>query len=154
MYIAGIVIFLFGLILGFIYKHIPLTIFLNPTAIFILLFSLFGVLTATRGFRVLVRGFKAAMSPYAVISEDDRGRAASLFRLLSKTTALAMALITLIGFISAMGNIEDTQAMAEALAAAIMGAVIGLFLIAAVFEPAVAILKRRQDEERRRKAKN
>jgi len=133
---------------GDVYNFINL-----PTILFIIV-PLVGILTATRSFKVFGVGFKAIVFSKEPISEEMRGKAASLFRFLSKSTALIAALMVLICIINMLMNIDFNDPaviphIGTNVAASLVSMVYGVILIAAVFEPIVFILKKRQDKERK-----
>lgn len=112
-----------------------------------------AVLTATQSFKVFYAGLRAVAFPKTEISEEMRGRAASLFRLLSKTAAMAAAISTLIGFLFILGEMDfEDVAIASKIARNIYVSLISplyaLLLIVAVFEPVVFILKKRHPGRR------
>ena len=154
MYLLGIVIFLLGISSAAVLKGFPVQILWNPAAIILHLTSIVAVLTATNGFSAFWHGLKAAILPNADISDDMRGRAASLFRLLSKTAILVSLLGLFIAVMSMLAQLDDASMVGHTLANALLMPLYGLFLIAAVFEPAVVVLKKRQSPERRIKQKD
>lgn len=153
MFLIGIAIFVLGYFMTIFFKGLSVQVLLNPSAITLHLFAIAGVLTATQSFKVFWYGLQAAVFPKKVIGDEVRGRAASLFRLLSKTAILTSVIGLFTGAISALSNFSDPEALGHALAAALTAPFWGMALIAAVFEPIVFILKKRQDAERKSKPK-
>jgi flagellar motor component MotA len=147
MYLIGIALYLIGFLSAMYLKGVALTALIVPSAIILQLFALIAVLTGTQGFEAFAHGLRAAAFPRKTITEDMRGKAASLFRLLSKTTALAAALGALLGCVEMLSGLNDPEAMGHGLAAALVSPLLGVLLIAAVFEPAVVILKKRHGKE-------
>ena len=155
-YLLGLAIFLvsFGLTVTVLGGDI--SYYLNIPTLLIIIVPLAAILTATQNFKIFGAGFKAAIFPNEQISEDLRGKAASLFRFLSKTTALVAALGTMISFLNMLMNLNfddpyAIQNLGANIAAALVSIAYGLVLIAAVFEPIVIILKKRSDKDRERK---
>jgi transcriptional regulator with XRE-family HTH domain len=64
------------------------------------------VLTVTRSFRTFGTGFQAALFPKKEITDGLKKQAASLFRLLSVTSALSGIIMTLIGITNMLYSIE------------------------------------------------
>jgi len=123
--------------------------YINFPSFMMILVPLLAVLTITRSYRVFWGGLRAAFSPKKEVPEDLRLQAASLFRLLS-ITALLAALISMliccinIGFGMDFSNTEELlSTLAVNLAATVIPLYCALFLIAAVFEPVVFMLKRK-----------
>ena len=92
--------------------------------------------------------------PKKPITEELRVQAASLFRLLSKATAIISALGFLISLFNLLTGLDYSSPDYRCLfgpniAAASLIFTYGLFLIAAVFEPVVFNLKKRRDTERK-----
>ncbi|MCL2580764.1 MAG: hypothetical protein FWE32_12175 [Oscillospiraceae bacterium] len=120
----------------------------------IILLPLVGVLAATCSFDVFYRGLRAVVFPKEEISEVLRGQAATLFRFLSKITMLAMLAGFLVGLINmllhlALNHPWGIMFIGTNIAFVLTTLFHGIFWIAAVFEPAVFILKKRQTKERR-----
>ena len=117
-----------------------------PTLLFIAL-PLLAVLTITRSFKLFAIGFKAALFPKRKIDEVVRANAARLYRLLSKTTALAVLLNIIISTVNVlMGmNFEDPAAMMALLANIATILIIVVYaagFIMFVFETIAYILRR------------
>jgi len=113
-----------------------------------LIIPMLAVLTITRSFRVFGTGFKAALFPKKEISDELRKQAASLFRLLSKTTILSGVIMTMIFLTNiAFGiNYNDPELVANLImniAICMMTILYSLFLIVFIFEPIVYILQNR-----------
>jgi len=124
-----------------------------PTLLIIVV-PLLGILTATKSFKVFSGGFKAVLNPYRPLSKDLRGQAASLFRLLSKSTAIVSAIGFLISFINMSLGMDfsypDMRSVIFGnIAAALVAPMYGMVLIAGLFEPVVFNLKKRCDTERK-----
>ena len=70
-----------------------------PTWLSIII-PILAVLTITRSFKIFSSGFRAALFPKREISENEKKQAASLFRLLSKTTILVGIILLIIGLVN------------------------------------------------------
>ena len=154
MFILGFVIFMISAFLTVILLAGNWTYFINLATMLMVLIPLAAVMTATKSFKVFYCGLKAMVFPKAPITEELRGQAASLFRLLSKSTAIISAFGFLISIINLLLGMDysypDIQdAIARNIGAALVIFVYGLFLIVAVFEPVVFNLKKRRDTERK-----
>ncbi|MCL2249082.1 MAG: helix-turn-helix domain-containing protein [Oscillospiraceae bacterium] len=117
-----------------------------PTLMFIVL-PLLAVLTITRSFKLFSIGFKTALFPKRKVDEIIRANAARLYRLLSKTTALATLLNIIISAVNVlMGmSFEDPAAMMALranVATILIIVVYAAGLIMFVFEPIAYILRR------------
>lgn len=158
MFLLGLVImlFCFGFFMvydgtGFIWGS--LFNFIDWASFTIIVGALVAVLTATQSFKVFYAGIRAAILPKEEISEEMRGRAASLFRLLSKTAAMAAAigmLICLLNILYMMNFSEVGMAsiLAQNIAVSTITPLYALLLIVSVFEPVVYILKKRHTGKR------
>ena len=157
MFILGFVIFLIICIITVVFLGGWIAYFLNIPSLLIILLPLVAVLTATRSFKVFAGGLKAVMQPQAPLPEELRGQAASLFRLLSKTTALAAGIGFLICTINMLMGLmgidfshpEIRSKLAGNIAANLVLPLYALILIAAFFEPVVFNLKKRRDTTRK-----
>ena len=154
MFILGFIIFLIISSLNAVLLGGSITDFLNIPSLLIILLPLVAVMTATRSFKVFAGGLKAVMQPLAPLPEELRGQAASLFRLLSKTTALAAGIGFLICMINMLMGIdfsypEIRNELAGNIAANLVLPLYALILIAAIFEPVVFNLKKRRDTTRK-----
>lgn len=152
MFLSGLAIMLFCIVFSMIFgKADPMAsiaFFIDLPSLLIIIGPLVAVLTATQSFKVFCAGLRAAVFPKAEISEEMRGRAASLFRLLSKTAAMAAAIGTLIGLLFILGELDfEDVAIASKIArnvyVSLISPLYALLLIIAVFEPVVFILKKR-----------
>jgi flagellar motor component MotA len=144
MFILGLAIFLFGFTFFIVWMGGDLLMYLDPPSLLVIAVPLLAVLTATKSFKVFYGGLKAMVQPKEPLSEELRGQASSLYRLLSKTTALASGIGVLIAAIIIVVNIGDPFMMGKGIAVAIISVLYGLILIAAVFEPVVFNLKKRR----------
>jgi len=112
-----------------------------------IIIPLLAVLTITRSFKMFGTGFKAALFPKKEISDGLRNQAASLFRLLTKTTAISGAIMTLIPIMNMLYGLDfsgenATHHMAVNIAVSMVTLLYSLLLIIFVFEPIVYILKK------------
>jgi flagellar motor component MotA len=153
-YLLGLAVFLFGVILGAMLLQSNLWNFMDLPSFILLIIPLAGVLTATQNWKIFGVGFKAAVLPKSNISEDMRGKAASLFRFLSKITVLVMVITVLVCWINILMGLDFADAdiinvLGINIAASLITVFYGLILIAAVFEPIVIILKKRGEKERK-----
>ena len=152
MFLLGFAIFLFGGI--FMAAQVGgVRNLLDLYSLAAILVPLAAVLTATRSFKVLYGGLRAAIFTKEPLDDNLRGQAASLFRMLSKTTALASVIGFLLNVFLILTNMdangsETLRIFGWNLGVAIRIPLYGLFFIAAVFEPIVFILKKRQSERR------
>ena len=154
MFILGFTIFLISTVLTEIILGGSWTNFVNLPTLLMILIPLAAVMTATKSFKIFYYGLKAVILPKKPITEELRGQAASLFRLLSKSTAIISALGCLISLLNMLLGLDYTDpgsryAIGANIAAALLIFVYGLFFIVAVFEPAVFNLKKRRDTERK-----
>ena len=151
-YLLGLAIFLFSVGSTIFILGGDLLYFLNLPTWLIIFVPLVGILTATQSFKVFGAGIKAVILPQQAISEDLRGKAASLFRFLSKVTALTSGIMVLICFVNILMNIDFSYpdaiyGLGINIAASLISLVYAFVLIAAVFEPIVFILKKRQNQK-------
>ena len=125
------------------------TDFIQLPSLLILIIPLVAVLTATKSFKVFYGGLKAVVLPKEPITEELRGQAASLFRSLSKATAMISGIGVLISLMNMLMGLDFSEPnainmMGSNIAAALVVMLYGLLLIVAVFEPVVFNLKKRQ----------
>jgi hypothetical protein len=149
MFILGVAIYLtcFGLIIGVLGGSI--SYFINVPSLLMIVIPLTGTLAATRSFKVFYGGLKAVILPNQPLSEEVRGQAASLFRLLSKVTALVMGLDILVSLMIILMNFnwEDPNTinmLGINIAYSLVVMAYAFLLIAAVFEPVVFNMKKRR----------
>ena len=153
MFKLGLAIFLFTVIIGTVTLGGHVTHIIDLASMLMFVLPLFAVLLATGSLRTFIDGLRAVLNPREPCTEELRGQAASLFRFLSRITAMLSGLWVLIplmtiGFgidLSYIGLIgELIGALAVNFAAILIAPVYGLILITAIFEPAVFILKKRR----------
>ena len=154
MFILGFAIFLVSLAATVPILGGNLMDFLNIPSLLIIAVPLVGILIATKSFKVFGGGLKAVINPFRPLSEDLRGQAASLFRLLSKATAIIVALGFMICIINLLMGIDlsgpDFRSNVKGnFAATLIIPFYGLILIGGLFEPIVFNLKKRRDTERK-----
>ncbi|MDR2088119.1 MAG: MotA/TolQ/ExbB proton channel family protein [Clostridiales Family XIII bacterium] len=147
MYLTGIAAFLLSFLLVFALKGVNLTAFLNPAALFAVLFLVISTLIATSNFKLFLRGVNAVLSRKYFLPEADRQKAAELFRLLSKVSIIAGVFGILVGAIAMLGNMSDMEAMGHALVAALIAPLNGIIAALAIFEPAAFILRNRDETD-------
>jgi flagellar motor component MotA len=148
MLLVGLAIILLSFGVCIILLGGDLRYFIDIASMLAILLPLAGVLVATGSFKVFLAGLRAVIFPKEEISEEMRGRAASLFRLLSKTTAMIAGVSVLICLVNVLFNLDvfhpgSVRALGINIAAAMISLIYGLLLIVAVFEPVVFILKKR-----------
>ena len=154
MFILGFAIFLVSTFGTAIFLGGNWINFISLPTLLMILVPLVAVLTATKSFKVFYYGLKAMVVPKIPITEELRGQAASLFRQLSKATAIISALGFLISLTNMLTGLDYSspdfqRLLGPNIAAASLIFVYGLFLIVAVFEPVVFNLKKRRDTERK-----
>ena len=154
MFLLGFAIFLISMILTVILLGGAFLDFVNLPSLLFIVVPLLGVLTATKSLKVFFGGLKVVINPYRPLPEELRGQAASLFRLLSKTTAIVVALVFLISLIILLVSLDFTDpnignTFRGNIAAALITPFYGMLLIVAFFEPVVFILKKRRDTEKK-----
>jgi len=116
-----------------------------------IIIPILAVLTITRSFKTFGTGFKAALFPKKEIENELKQQAASLFRLLSKTTIISGIIMSLIGFTNMLRGIDfyNEQAVenfAANLAVLLVIILYSLFLVVFIFEPVVYILKKNKQQ--------
>ena len=154
MFVLGFVIFLLSVFLGAIILGGSLLDFINLPSLVLIIGPLVGVLIATKSFGVFIGGMKVVINPYRPLTEELRGQAASLFRLLSKTTALTSAIFLVVSFVNLCLGLDFSSEFAQRhflvnIAALLIMPLYGMILIAGLFEPVVFNLKKRRDTERK-----
>ena len=154
MFILGFAIFLICTFLTVIVLGGDWTSFINLPTLLMIFIPLAAVMTATKSFKIFYYGLKAMIFPKKPITEELRGQAASLFRLLSKATAIVSTIGFLISIINMLMGMDYSFpdlhfTIGAKIAAALLIYVYALFLIVAVFEPVVFNLKKRRDTERK-----
>ena len=128
--------------------------FVDPSSFFMIIVPLAAILFATGSFKTFGGGLMAAVLPNKPIPEELRGQAASLFRFLSKVTAMLMGIMTIIGFMNILLNLDLSDpnainAIGMSISSTLISSFYGLILIAVVFEPVVFILKKRHEPKRK-----
>ena len=111
---------------------------------------LLAVLTITRSFKLFGSGFRAALFPKREISNEDKQQAASLFRLLSKTTIMVSIIILIISLVNLGFGIDYSssdfmEGLFTNIAVSFLTPLYSLCAIVFIFEPIVYILKKRTD---------
>ena len=112
-----------------------------------LVIPILAVLTITRSFKTFGTGFRAALFPKKEIDDGLKAQAASLFRLLSKTTIISGIIMSMIGFMNMLLGIDfynehAIENFAVNFSVNMLTILYSLFLIVFIFEPIVYILKK------------
>lgn len=148
MFLIGFAIVLFSFAFCTIMLNGDLNTFIDIPSLIVILVPVIGVLVATQSHRVFFAGLRAAILPKEEITEEMRGQAATLFRLLSKVAMLSGAIGALVSCINMLMSLDFSSPGAWAafnvnLATALMTLLYGLLFAIAVCEPVVFILKKR-----------
>ena len=150
LFIYGFAIVLVGLLVGAAMLGGALMDYVNLPSFLIVTIPLLGILTATNSFKVFYIGVKAVLLPKKAIPEELLGQAVSLFRLLSRSTAIVSAIGFLICLVNILFNLdfENPNAISHIganIAAALSTPLYGLTLIVALLGPIVFNLNKRND---------
>lgn len=124
------------------FKGVPFSMYLNPAAISVVLLTIAGLIVATSNFKTFISGLNAVLSPKYVISDEEREKAAHLFRLLSKGVVVTSIATFFIGLIAGFSHFWDPSLMVHAFAAALVSPIISIMVSLAFFEPAVCVLRK------------
>ncbi len=146
MYLVGVGVSLFGLVICMIFKGTNISIFLNPGVFIIFLGILMGVVVATSSYKTLIVGLNSAISKGYAITEAEKKRAIGLFHLLSKTSIYVGIMSGILGTINAFSYLQDKEIFSHAMLTSMVGLITGIFLAVAFFEPVAFILKYRRGE--------
>jgi flagellar motor component MotA len=151
-FILGFLIFFLSFSFTIINLNGNLVDFIDLPSIITILVPLAAILTATQSFKIFGAGFKAALFPKKEIADNLRGKAAALFRLLSKIMAAVSVMGTLIGWLNALLNLDfaDPDALNQIgmnTAYSLVTLYYGLIFIA-LFESVVFILKKQVSREK------
>ena len=146
--ILALIMVMVGIWLSFAMLGTSISRFIDLPSIVLLLFPLIFVLTITRSYKFFYLGFRALIFPKIQITEEQREQTISLFRLMSKTAAIAAAIITITAFVSlCVGlNISDPELifnLIRNIAVFLIVPLYSLIMILVVFEPIVFILKKK-----------
>lgn len=122
--------------------------FLDVPSWVAMLIPIVAILTVTRSYKVFANGFRIALFPKKEATNEDCKQAASLFRLLSKTAALASVIIFFISLTNMLMKIDyQSELLLDMLginfATALLVPLYNIFLITFIFEPIVYILKKK-----------
>ena len=152
MFISGLAIFLVFSGLTITFTGGSLMDFISLPSLLMLVIPLVALMTATKSFKIFYGGLKAVVMPKTSITEQLRGQAASLFRFLSKSTAMISGIMILLNIVGMLMGIDfmDQHAAnntARNTATAFIVLIYGLLLIVAVFEPVVFNLKKRHEKK-------
>ena len=124
--------------------------FIIPSMLMILIPLLF-ILTITRCYKVFSIGLRAAFFPRNEISDEMRKYAISLYRLLSKTAAIAAGISVFIAMVIILmntnfaGGMEMINTIGSNILFAIVSPLYSLLLIAFIFKPVIFILKKNKN---------
>ena len=151
MFILGFAIFLIGVGITITLHGGYLMDYVDLPSLLIIFVPLLAFLTATKSFKVFCAGLRAVILPKTPITEELRDQSVTLFRLLSKTTAIASAIGVLINLLNILMNLDfitpdAINRLGRNIAAALVTMFYGLVLIVGVFEPIVFNLKKQRND--------
>ena len=142
--ITALVVFLLGSILITVGMGGSIAAYIHMPSLVTVFIPLLVVLIFTRSFKVFFAGLRAVIFSKKEIDEEFRVKAASLFRLLSKTAVLAAIISLLIGLISLpIQYAPDIATAFTYLQVALVAPLYSIFMIAFLFEPIVFLLKKK-----------
>ena len=149
MFVLGFIIVLLALAVFSVFLGGNIRMIIDLPSLIIIIIPLLGVLFATKSFHVFYEGMKAIILPKAKISDKLRDQAVLLFRMLSKATAAISAAGFIICLLNILFSLDMTDPNAintigSNIAAGLTTPMYGLTLIAALFEPAFFVLKKRK----------
>lgn len=148
MFLIGCAVVVFGMVFAIILLDGSAYNLIDVPSLVILLCAVLGVLTATKSFQVFYAGLRAAVLPQEEITSEMRGRAATLFRLLSKTVAI-VAVIAVLACARNLLYLWDFSTLGGAanvgvnLYSSLMAPFYAMLFTTALFEPVVFVLKKR-----------
>ena len=145
--IIALCIFLLGTAFTIMMLGGSLPDFINLPSLFVIFLMNVVVLTITRSFKLFAVGLKAALFPRKIVSDDVREQAASLYRLLSKTTVLGAVVSTLISLTNMLMSLDfadpgSINKLGGNAAAALISSLYGMLLIILIIEPVIYMLKK------------
>ena len=122
--------------------------FIDLPSLFLLLLPMIFILTITRSYKLFYLGLRTLIFPRRQISEEQRVQAISLFRLMSKTVAIAMGIITLTSIVSLclyldFTSVDFMENLMRNIAVLLIVPLYSLIMILVIFEPVVFILKKK-----------
>ena len=146
--ILALIMVMVGIWLSFAMLGTSISRFIDLPSIVLLLFPLIFVLTITRSYKFFYLGLRALIFPKIQITDEQREQTISLFRLMSKTAAIAAAIITITAFVSLCIslNISDPELifnLIRNIAVFLIVPLYSLIMILVIFEPIVFILKKK-----------
>jgi len=146
--IIALGIFLLGTIFTILTYGGHLDGFLDWHSLLMIFIPLVLVLTVTRSFKLFASGLQAALFPKKDISEDKCKRAASLYRLLSRTAMIATVISVMIPLIIMLYQLDFASEnilsiIGNNFSVVLISPLYGLFMIMFVFEPVVYILRQK-----------
>jgi len=146
--IIALGIFLLGTIFTILTYGGHLDGFLDWHSLLMIFIPLVLVLTVTRSFKLFASGLQAALFPKKDISEDKCKRAASLYRLLSRTAVIATVISVMIPLIIMLYQLDFASEnilsiIGNNFSVVLISPLYGLFMIMFVFEPVVYILRQK-----------
>ena len=132
--------------------------FLDLPSLYLLLLPMVFILTITRSYKQFYLGLKTLIFPRKPIPEEQRVQTISLFRLMTKTVAIAAGIITIAFLIAMLVGIDVTSIdfatkdstyteflfqLTRNTAVLLIVPFYSLLMILVVFEPVVFILKKK-----------
>ncbi|MCL2216970.1 MAG: hypothetical protein FWB91_08135 [Defluviitaleaceae bacterium] len=101
----------------------------------------------TGEFKIFVKAENAMLSKAYVLSAADKERAIELYKLLSKAVICTAVILTMMGVIAMLGQLESPDALGPMLSISLLSLLYGAAINLIAIYPAIHILKNRPDPE-------
>ena len=145
--IGGIVFFvLFGFLAHTSGGH-GIVGFIHAPSLFAIVAANLAVLIMTGQFKLLIRAKNALLFKKYVISAKDKEDAIALFGLLSKITAGMTIMLTLMGMMGILWQLDNPAFLGPMISITMINLIYGALFILVFFLPSMHILKNRQNHD-------
>jgi transcriptional regulator with XRE-family HTH domain len=146
--ILALAVVMVGIWLSFALLGTSLRWYIDLPSLYLLIIPLIFILTITRSYKLFYLGLRTLIFPKIQISEEQRIHTISLFRLMSKTAAIAAAIITITAVVSLFVGLDVARddflfQLSMSIAIFLIVPLYSLIMILVIFEPVVFILKKK-----------
>ena len=145
MYIRGILVLFAGILFGMLlcteFDAVFLQLYFDAPSLLIMLIIIAGVITSQGAFKTFACAIKSLFSKKHSISAAETEKAVRLFKLIAKSVICGMFVVSLLGLINLLANLDDLAALGINLAIMLITMLYGLMINLIFIYPAINILE-------------
>ncbi|MCL2703819.1 MAG: MotA/TolQ/ExbB proton channel family protein [Defluviitaleaceae bacterium] len=151
MYVRGILVFMAMIVCAVLFAieldMYMLRFFFDSVTLVVFILAIVGAITAAGGFKTFVSAVNALLSRKYHISASDKEKSIRLFKLIKQTVFYTSLIITMVGIINMLANLNDPSMLGANVAVCIVSIYYGLIINMVFIHPAINLLETRYNTE-------